>query len=284
MEYMPYTIAVYIEKGGVTKTTTTVHLAQACARKGLHVLVIDVDAQSHASRWLLNVDPELTLNDAVRSPEQLRSCIIASRVPGVDVLPGSRKLALVAESVLKQDEEGNPRNAYGVLKNLLAGLSEYDLILIDCSPSVSMLNSNAIVAADLILVPTDLADMGFDGITRLALTLAQMVRNGLLDRVPALAVLLTLVESKTSRTTTSIRDRIAAIGARENAPYTVLSNTIRYRTQMKGIFDQRATAFELVDGGAFKWSNLKAITEDYNSAATEIATMVVAARSTAAAT
>ena len=281
---MAYTVAVYIEKGGVTKTTTTVHLAQACARKGLRVLVVDVDAQSHATRWLLTAESELTINEAVRSPERLRSCIVASRVPGVDVLPGSRKLALVAESVLKQDDEGNPRNAYAVLKSLLADLSEYDLIMIDCSPSVSMLNANAIVAADLILVPTDLADLGFDGITRLALTLTQMVRNGLLERVPELAVLLTLVESKTSRTTTAIRERIAGIGARENAPYTVLSNTIRYRTQMKGIFDQRATAYDLVDGGAFKWSNLKAITEDYNSAATEIATMIVAARKTAAAT
>jgi chromosome partitioning protein len=280
---MAYTIAVYIEKGGVTKTTSTVHLAQACARKGLRVLVVDVDAQSHATRWLTGDESELTINEAVRTPERLRSCIVASRVPGVAVLPGSRKLALVAESVLKQDDDGNPRNAYSVLKSLLGGLDEYDLILIDCSPSVSMLNANAIVAADLILVPTDLADLGFDGITRLAMTLAQMVRNGLLDRVPALAVLLTLVESKTSRTTTAIRERIAAIGARDNAPYTVLSNTIRYRTQMKGIFDLRATAFDLVDGGAFKWSNLKAVTEDYNSAAAEIATMIVAARKAAVA-
>jgi chromosome partitioning protein len=275
---MAYIIAIYIEKGGVGKTTSTVHLAQACGRRGLHVLVVDLDAQSHATRWLQREEPALSLNEAIREPARVRACITPSRAPGVDLLPGSRKLAMVAESVLKQDDEGNPRNSFAVLKQLLAGLDEYDLVLIDCSPSVSVLNANAIVAADMILVPTDLADLGFDGITRMAMTVAQMVTNQLLSRVPALVVLLTLVETRTSRTTDDVRQRIAEIGDRDNAPYIVLSNTIRYRTQMKGIFGRRATAFDLIESGEFRWKNLKPVTDDYLAAAAELVSLVVANR------
>lgn len=273
---MARTVSVYIEKGGSTKSTTTVHLAHASAKNGVRVLIADVDAQCHASHWLIPSLPSITINEVVRRPELIRQAIVPSRIVGADVLYGSRKLPLVAEAVLKQDEDGNPRNPFEVLKRLLADVAdEYDLILIDCSPSVSLMNTNALVAADHVLVPTDLADMSFAGIEDVARTLVQMHNNGLIKTLPPITVLLNSLENDDSKTTREIRERITSIAERERAPYTLLQHTVRYRKQMKGIYHTHQTAFDLAADGGFRYRHLQPVARDYEAAAAEFLSLLL---------
>lgn len=275
---MPYVVAVYLEKGGSTKTTTTVHLAHAFARKGLRSLIVDIDAQRHASQWLFPGDPpSLTINEVVRKPEMVADAVVPSRIHGVDLLYGSRVLPMTAESVLKISDDGTPRNQVSVLQNVLAGLDgRHQLVWIDCSPSVGLLNANALVAADHVLVPMDLADMSFQGLEDVAKTLTQMRRNGLISSIPDITLLLTQTESEESKTTDEIRRKI--VGDTEHPrPYRVLNQTIRARRQMRGIYHTHMTAFDLAETGGFKYSHLRAVADDYAAAGAEFASIVAAA-------
>lgn len=274
---MAYIVPIFIEKGGVGKTTTAVHLSHAAALRGVRVLVVDTDPQLHASEWLYPGEPPaLTLNEVVRTPETLREAIKPSRITDVDVLYGSRRLPNVAESVLKVDEDGNPRNPFEVLKRVFENVREdYDLILIDCAPSISLLSSNALVAANHVLAPTTLAALSFKGVGDLAKTLVQLCKNGLIPEIPPFTLVLTQTKSGQSRTTEHIRERICEVAQREHHPYTLLKNTIRYREQMEGIFDSRLDAFDLAATGEFRFRHLQAVADDYMAVAREFAVLLL---------
>lgn len=261
-------VAVYLEKGGSTKSTTTVHVAHGAARRGLRVLVLDIDGQRHSSIWLHGEPKEriLTINEVARNPDLAEEAIVATRVPGVDLMYGSSILPALAESALKVNEaDGVQRNPFTVLRTIARRVAHrFDLILIDCSPTVGQLNTNALVAADHVLVPMDQAKMTYRGLTDVATTLVKMRKNDIIDRIPPLTVLLTKTESDEAKGTREIRSMIQA----EDRPYTVLSHTIRYRKQMEFIWPD-ATAFELADGGNFRWIHLRPVAQDYANATDE---------------
>lgn len=275
-----FVVPIFIEKGGVGKTTTTIHLSHAAALRGVRVLVVDTDPQLHASEWLHPAAaPAVTLNEVVRAPERLREGLTASRIEGVDILYGSRRLPNVAESVLKTDEDGNPRNPFAVLKGSIDSVrNDYDLIFIDCAPSISLLSSNALVAADHVLAPTTLAALSYKGIADLAKSLVQLCKNGLIAEIPPFTLVLTMTKTGKSKTTASIRERIAAVAEREQRPYTLLQQTVRYREQMEGVFDLRKDAFDLAATGEFKYSHLKAVADDYTAVAKEFANLLLRQR------
>jgi len=148
---MAYTIAISSQKGGVAKTTTTLSLAGALADQGYRILAIDLDPQGNLGLGLGIQTKQLTysLADILLNAMPSKNVRVATGIKGIDVLPANKHLQL-AERYLPS----RPRYQYA-LKDVLAPMKEeYDYILLDCPPSLSTLTTNALVAAQMALLPT----------------------------------------------------------------------------------------------------------------------------------
>jgi chromosome partitioning protein len=257
---MPYIIATLIEKGGVGKTTTTVNLGAALALKGKRVLLIDFDPQSHTTKWLeLKRPPEETIFEVVQKPEAgLRRAITPTTFPNIDLVCGARALGM-ADRLFSMTTEGTARNPTTVLRRALRDLpSEYDIVIIDCPPSVGLLNLNAIAVANELLIPIEPGDLAYDGLAQIALTLGQLIEEEMISKIPELSILFVRIDSRL-RSARKLTDRIQ--GA-EDRPYSIFERTIRKRDIVCSLPDQKKTVFEVPAAND--------IAEDYAAVAEEL--------------
>ncbi|GAA3461929.1 MULTISPECIES: ParA family protein [Saccharothrix] len=161
-----HTVAVLSLKGGVGKTTVALGLASAALRRGVRTLVIDLDPQCNATSTLEPEDTGTSIFDVLQEPtaENLRDAVAPSGWgDGVDVLAGSED----AES-LNHPDPGETR--LGKLREALALLKEddepYQLVLLDCPPSLGQLTRSALVAADRALLVTEPTMFAVAGVQR----------------------------------------------------------------------------------------------------------------------
>ncbi len=142
-------LATYNIKGGVGKTATAVNLAHLAARDGLRVLLWDLDPQAAAS-FLLRVRPRVKGGGAalIKGSRELDAAIKGTDFEQLDLLPADftyRKLDLILDATKKPTQR---------LARLLRPLgTEYDLVILDCPPSISLLSESVLHAADVLLVP-----------------------------------------------------------------------------------------------------------------------------------
>jgi chromosome partitioning protein len=190
---MATTYAVVNQKGGVGKTTTTVNLAAYLATFGKKVLLIDIDPQSNAGVGL-GVDrtqiKECLYNILIEGTP-IRDTIIKSNISHLDVLPSTPRLAGAEVELVGMD----PRETR--LKNSLAEIkSEYDLLVIDCPPSLSLLTVNALTAADEVIIPIQCEYYALEGISQLTHTL-ELVRESLNPALKIRGIVLTMFDPRT---------------------------------------------------------------------------------------
>ena len=167
------------QKGGVGKTTTTVNLAAGLAKVGQRVLMVDLDPQGNATMGS-GVDKrklELTIYDVLLESASVAEARVQSEKLiqggcGYDVLGANRELA--GAEVELVDVERRERR----LKTALAAVdSEYDFILIDCPPSLSMLTLNGLCCAHGVVVPMQCEYFALEGLTDLVNTIKQVHAN-----------------------------------------------------------------------------------------------------------
>lgn len=149
---LPKTIAIASQKGGVAKTTTCLSLGASLAEQGQSVLLIDLDPQAHLT-VSLGLDPDElrhTVKDALLANATLVSVTRETGVPLLDLAPANQGL-----SALDKVLYGRP-NYESFLKNRLEATGDeyYDVVLMDCPPSVGTLLLNALSAARLLIIPT----------------------------------------------------------------------------------------------------------------------------------
>lgn len=190
---MATTYAVVNQKGGVGKTTTTVNLAAYLATFGKKVLLIDIDAQSNASVGL-GIDRSQIkecLYNVLIEGIPIRDVILQSNISNLDVLPSTPRLA-GAEVELVGLEPRETR-----LKQSLADIkSDYDLLVIDCPPSLSLLTVNALTAADEVIIPIQCEYYALEGISQLTHTL-ELVRESLNPVLKIRGIVLTMFDPRT---------------------------------------------------------------------------------------
>jgi chromosome partitioning protein len=162
------------QKGGVGKTTTTVNLAAGLARVGQRVLVVDLDPQGNATMGS-GVDKralELTVYDVLLEIASIAETRQRSEKAGYDVVGANRELA-GAEVELVDLERREAR-----LKSALAAVTgEYDFILIDCPPSLSLLTLNGLCSAHGVVVPMQCEYFALEGLSDLVNTIKQVHAN-----------------------------------------------------------------------------------------------------------
>ena len=188
-------IAVVNQKGGVGKTTTAVNLTAALHDLGLKVLLCDFDPQANASSGL-GVDKKRirhSVYDVVINDVPARDAIIRTRFG--DVLPSHPDLAGAGVELLSMP---NPNHRLGAA--LQEVKDQYDLIFVDCPPSLELLTLNGLCAADSILVPVQCEYYALEGLSDLMATL-RMVKKRLNPRLDIFGVALTMFDGRTNFST-----------------------------------------------------------------------------------
>lgn len=163
-------IAFLNSKGGVGKTTSAVNTAAALAELGCSVLLIDMDAQSHVASHLgLEVDPKKSVDAVLQDKHgRIETAIQSTPYANLDVVLSTGKLEEIEKLLLMRSQ---PIDA---LRRALHGARTYDLVLLDCAPSLGILSLNAMRASDYLVIPTDLDKFSIDGMDRLGNTIAEL--------------------------------------------------------------------------------------------------------------
>ena len=162
------------QKGGVGKTTTTVNLAAGLAKVGQRVLVVDLDPQGNATMGS-GIDKRalsLTVYDVLLESATLAEARQRSEKAGYDVLGANRELAGAEVELVELD-----RREQRLKTALAASAQDYDFILIDCPPSLSMLTLNGLCSAHGVVVPMQCEYFALEGLTDLVNTIKQIHAN-----------------------------------------------------------------------------------------------------------
>jgi chromosome partitioning protein len=165
----PQVLAVFNHKGGTGKTTTSVQIAAGLADKGARVLLVDTDGQGNVATSLA-LNAERSLYHVIVMGLSLEQAVIEAR-PNLDVLPSNETLA-AAELYLA----GQKRRDRVLAQRLERARDLYDYVIVDCSPSLSLMNQNALAFADAVLCPVACDYLSLVGVRQVLRTIKQVNR------------------------------------------------------------------------------------------------------------
>jgi|SRR3989338_6830143 len=160
------TICVINQKGGVGKTTTAVNLAAGLSRRDKRVLLIDLDPQGNVFSSL-KVEAEYDIYDALTGKQDILNCI-STVAKNFDVITSKETLAK-AEYYLATQQESRL-----LLKRILEKINNYDYILVDCPPSLGLLNQNALAFCREAFIPASTDPLGYEALKKMRLIVSQI--------------------------------------------------------------------------------------------------------------
>ena len=186
-------IAVTNQKGGVGKSTTTINLSACLAEKGVRVLAVDSDPQGNTtSGFGIQREGILSIYEALIGEKDAKECIIKEPIPGMDIIPANIDLTGAEIDLLDyEDKEFRLKDALDNIKN------DYDYVLIDCPPSLSILTINSLIAADSLLIPLQCEYYALEGLALLKKTI-DLIRTRLNSSLEISGIVFTMYDSRTN--------------------------------------------------------------------------------------
>ena len=214
-------IAIANQKGGVGKTTTAINLSACLAEKGQRVLVIDIDPQGNTTSGLGiakdNVDN--TIYEVMLQEIDISDAICKDIFENLDIIPSNVNLAGAEIDLIDiENREYILKNAINTVRN------NYDYVILDCPPSLSMLTVNAMTAADTVLVPIQCEYYALEGLTQLIHTI-NLVKKKLNPLLELEGVVFTMYDSRTNlslQVVENVKDNL-----KQNIYKTIIPRNIR---------------------------------------------------------
>ena len=188
-------MAISNQKGGVGKTTTSINLASGLAHVGKKVLLIDFDSQGNATQGLgaNQNNSQATIYSVLMEGVPIQQAIVPKVNPRIDIVPANINLA-GADLDMDKMEYGKEE----LLKKAIAPIrDQYDYIIIDCPPSLSMLTINAMTTADSVLVPIQCEYYALEGLSQLIHTV-NLVRERLNPTLDIEGIVFTMYDARTN--------------------------------------------------------------------------------------
>jgi chromosome partitioning protein len=192
-------VAIANQKGGVGKTTTSINLSAAIAAAGHRVLLIDVDPQANGTSGLGVELPEdgasASLYEALLGAAPLEAKILPTRRPNLDLVPSEMDLA-GSEIELARTDSHLTR-----LREVLAPLraaGRYDYCFLDCPPSLGVLMTASLAAADEVLIPLQCEWFGLEGLAKIMHVVAEIRSSGAAPELAVEGILMTMYDGRTN--------------------------------------------------------------------------------------
>ncbi len=187
-------IAIANQKGGVGKTTTSINLSACLAEKGKKVLALDMDPQGNMTSGL-GVDKEeveFTIYDLIVGESTIEEVLLKDVMENLDVIPTNIDLSGAEIELLNVD--GKEYIVKNAIKEII---DNYDYVIIDCPPSLSMLTINAMTTANSVLVPIQCEYYALEGLSQLIHTV-ELVRDRLNPELTIEGVVFTMYDARTN--------------------------------------------------------------------------------------
>jgi chromosome partitioning protein len=211
------------QKGGVGKTTTTINLAAALAAYGRRVLIVDFDPQGAASAGLginANELDRTVYQLLMESRPNVHEAILSTDVEGLDILPANIDLSAAEVQLV-----GEVAREQALARVIAPVVDDYDLVIIDCQPSLGLLTVNALTAAHGVIIPLEAEFFALRGVALLVETI-EKVTDRLNPRLRIDGILATMVDLRTLHSR-EVLDRVReAFGDRVFR--TVISRTVKF--------------------------------------------------------
>jgi chromosome partitioning protein len=242
-------VAVCNQKGGVGKTTTTINLGAALAEAGRRVLLVDFDPQGALSVGLGFQPHELELtvyNLLMERGAGPAEAVLKTNVAGMDMVPSN--IDLSGAEVQLVHEVGREFVLGGVLEPLIP---EYDVILIDCQPSLGLLTVNALACADGVIVPLECEYFAMRGVALLTETIDKVSRR-INPRLAIDGLLATMYDSRTLHSREVLMRVVDRFG--DKVFHTVISRTVRFPDAT--VAGEPITNFDPASAGAGSYREL----------------------------
>jgi chromosome partitioning protein len=245
---LPRVIAIANQKGGVGKTTTAVNLGAALAELDVRVLVVDLDPQGNATTGLgLNPrDVSGSVYGVIMSDISIEDCIEPTSIKNLFVVPATIDLAgAEIELVPVMSRELKLKRALDSIRD------EYDLVLIDCPPSLGLLTVNGLAAADDVIVPIQCEYYALEGLGQLLRNVA-LVQADLNPTLDVRGIILTMYDGRTKLADQVVAEVREYFGAKVYK--TVVPRTVRLSEAPS--FGQPIIVFDSTSRGATAYRNL----------------------------